>query len=338
MQLGRETTGIKKVLSTKAKACGTAKSKNFQYGGSKSYPFGFGCANSVVLSKIKAALGLDKSRANFTAAAPISAETLWYFASLDIPIYEVFGQSECTGPHTVSNAEAWKVGSVGRPIKGTESKIDSSSGELCYRGRHIFMGYMYMNEKTLETIDANGWLHSGDVAKFDEDVDPDVGLGFMTITGRIKELLITAGGENVPPVLIENQVKHFAPAVSNCIVIGDRKKFLSLLVSLKCEMDLEQGIPTEKLAKDALFVCEQIGSKATTYEEVKNDPKWKDYIDTAIKDANKQTTSNAQVIQKWKWLPVDFSEKEGDLTPTLKLKRSVVTSKYETLISSIYNE
>ena len=141
----------------------------------------------------------------FTAAAPIAPETISYFASLNLPVFEVFGQSECTGPHTVSCKSEWKIGTCGRPMLGTESMIAPGTGELCYRGRHIFMGYMYMEKETRETIDEHGYLHSGDVAEFDSCSKEGVTgpSGFMRITGRIKELIITAGGENVPPVLIE---------------------------------------------------------------------------------------------------------------------------------------
>ena len=104
---------------------------------------------------------MDQVKGAFTAAAPISVDTLNYFASLDIPVFEVFGQSECTGPHTVSSPGNWKIGYCGRPIPGSESIIDPINGELCYRGRHIFMGYMYMPDKTAETIDEDGYLHSG---------------------------------------------------------------------------------------------------------------------------------------------------------------------------------
>jgi long-chain-fatty-acid--CoA ligase ACSBG len=218
--------------------------------------------------------------------------------------------------------------------------IAPGTNELCYRGRHIFMGYMYMPDKTAETIDEDGYLHSGDVAAFDENNHPDVPApsGFMKITGRIKELIITAGGENVPPVLIEDAMKAAMLAVSNCIVIGDRRKFLSMLVSLKVDMDPETGAPTDQLAKDSLFVGAEIGSAATTYSAAKEDPLWIQYVDKGVKKANAKTTSNAQVVNKWKWLPTDFSEKAGDLTPTLKLKRNVVTAKYEDLIDSIYSE
>lgn len=293
--------------------------------------------------QIKEALGFDQCKGCFTAAAPISPETLWYFASLDIQLYEVFGQSECTGPHTVSSANHWKIGYCGRPILGATSKIAADTGELCYKGRHIFMGYMYMIEETQKTIDDEGFLHSGDVAEFDSNERNEPGMtspsGFMKITGRIKELLITAGGENVPPVVIENNIKSLLPAVSNVMVIGDRRKYLAAFVSLKTNVDLDTMLPLDTLAPDALHVAKTVlNSNVTTYSEAKEDKVWFDYVNEGIKKANKMTTSNAQVIQKWRWLPEDFSEKGGDLTPTLKLKRKVATEKLADLIEAIYAE
>ena len=127
-------------------------------------------------------------------------------------------------------------------------------------------------------------------------------------------------------------------AISNCMVVGDKRKFLTMLVSLKVEVDSVHGTPTDKLAADALFVCQEIGSSATTYSAAKVDPLWKTYIDKGVKSANFKTTSSAQIVQKWAWLPVDFSEKAGDLTPTLKLKRNVVCEKYASLIDTLYTE
>jgi long-chain-fatty-acid--CoA ligase ACSBG len=127
-------------------------------------------------------------------------------------------------------------------------------------------------------------------------------------------------------------------ALSNVMVIGDKRKFLSMVVSLKVEADKESGAPTDVLAADSLFVGKQIGSTAKTVTEAKVDPLWKSYIDQGMKVANSKTTSAAQIVQKWVMLPVDFSEKAGELTPTLKLKRNVVTEKYAALIDSIYAE
>ena len=336
--IGRKTTGVKAALSKWAKSMGAEHSRLAQYGNGGGAPCCYSCANALILTKIKEALGLDQCKACYTAAAPIAPETLYYFASLDIPIFEVFGQSECTGPHTIGTNSTWKIGTCGRPIKGTETRIAPDTQELCYRGRHVFMGYMYMPDKTAETIDEEGFLHSGDVATFDDDCDPDIEKGpsgFMKITGRIKELIITAGGENIPPVLIEIEMKAAMNAVSNCVVIGDKRKFLTMLVSLKVTADAD-GAPTDKLAPDALNAAKQIGSSATTYSEAKQDPKWKEYVNAGMKEANSKTTSNAQIVQKWAWLPADFSEKGGELTPTLKLKRNVVGDKHAALIESLY--
>jgi long-chain-fatty-acid--CoA ligase ACSBG len=337
VSMGRETTGLKKVLSTWAKGCGAERTRRAQFGQDGGVSFGYGCAHSLVLSKIKTALGLDQCKYHYTAAAPIAQETLEYFGSLDIQIMEVFGQSECTGPHTASRPGAWKIGSCGRPMPGTETMVAQGTDELCYRGRHIFMGYMYMDDKTAETIDSDGWLHSGDVATFDENNTPGIPApsGFMHITGRIKDLIITAGGENIPPTLIENEMKQAMLAISNCLVIGDRRKYLTMLISMKTEVDSD-GIPTDKLTGDALFEGNRIGATATTMSEAATDPKWVSYFNEGMKLANKNTTSNAQVVQKWTMLPVDLSEKAGDLTPTLKVKRNVVNEKYAELAESMY--
>ena len=196
---------------------------------------------------------------------------------------------------------------------------------------------MHNPEDTAKTIDDKGFLHSGDVAEFDSDDHPQIPSpsGFMRITGRIKELIITAGGENIPPVLIENEMKAAMPAISNVVVIGDKRKFLTMLVSLKVEVNAD-GEPTDKLAGDALFVGKQIESPATLYSQAKEDEKWKNYIQEGIKVANKKTTSQAQIVQKFVFLPTDFAEKSGELTPTLKLKRNVVNEKYQDLINSLY--
>jgi long-chain-fatty-acid--CoA ligase ACSBG len=160
----------------------------------------------------------------------------------------------------------------------------------------------------------------------------------MKITGRIKELIITAGGENVPPVLIENEMKAVMEALSNCVVIGDKRKYLSMLISLKVEVDKESGEPSDQLAADALFAGQKIGSSAKTVSEAASDKLWEKYFNDGMKAANKKTSSNAQIVQKWALLPTDFSEKTGELTPTMKIKRNVVNDKYTTLIESIYSE
>lgn len=340
-EMGQKTTGVKKVLSTWAKQQGFAHCQQAQFGAidENGSSWSYELARVLVLDKIKEALGLDKCRAYFTAAAPISIETLKYFASLDIALYELFGQSESTGPHTSSKFGQWKFGYCGRPLPGTRSKIDPDSQELRYRGRHIFMGYAFMPDETLTSFDSLGYLRSGDVAEFDGNDLSDVlsPSGFMRITGRIKDLIITAGGENIPPTIIESEMKLQLPVISNCLVVGDRRKYLVMLVSLKCEVDPETGEPTNVLSEDVRSIGALIGSTATTVQQAAKDAAWTAYIDQGVKRANQRTTSRAQVVQRWALLPTDLSEKQGLLTPTLKVKRNVVCDLYADLIVNLYN-
>ena len=201
------------------------------------------------------------------------------------------------------------------------------------------MGYMYMPDKTAETIDNEGYLHSGDVAEFDNCNKKEVeGIsGFMRITGRIKELIITAGGENIPPVLIEDEMKSAMPALSNCMVIGDRKKYLTMLISLKTDLNYDTGLPTDNLSPLCLHISNNIGSTAKTTQEAIEDIKWQNYITTGVNNANNKATSRAQMIQKWTILPQEFSEKGGELTPTLKIKRNIINDKYADIINKMYD-
>jgi long-chain-fatty-acid--CoA ligase ACSBG len=184
------------------------------------------------------------------------------------------------------------------------------------------MGYINEMNKTLETIDNERWLHSGDIGYLDED-------GFLYITGRIKELLITSGGENIPYLLIESTVKTECSAVSNAFLVGDRRKFLTILLTLKTESN-EDGSPNDNLAPDTIKWLESHGlffenlSQVLTNEE-------------AINRANAKSVSNAQKVQKFALLPSDFSIATGELTPTMKLKRSFVLEKYKEIVEKFYS-
>eukprot|EP00981_Chlorochromonas_danica_P006596 scaffold1438_cov173-Ochromonas_danica.AAC.1 len=312
-----------------AQMIGRRKADRQQFTGDGQLPWCFTCANILVFHRIKEALGLDQFKGCFTAAAPIAPETLWYFASLDIPVFEVFGQSECTGPHTVSFGKSWKIGSCGRPLAGTSTRIEPITKELCYRGRHIFMGYMYNEPDTTQSFDSLGFLHSGDIAHIDDD-------GFVYIIGRIKDLIVTAGGENVAPTLLESNMMEEVPELSHCLVVGDKRKFLSALLTLRVEIEKSGGKTEYVLSKDSINRSKILGSIAESYSQVREDPAWRKYIDDGIERANKRAPSTAQYIRRWAWLPEDLSERHGEITPTLKIKRTAVLQKYADLIESLY--
>ncbi|KAF4323802.1 hypothetical protein BBO99_00000979 [Phytophthora kernoviae] len=326
--ISAQTTGIKKRIATWAKDKAAQKTTLAQYGNSGGAPCGFGVASAVVLMRVKEALGLDQCIASFSGAAPISREVVEYFGSLDLPVYEFFGQSECCGPQTCSMQGNWKISTCGRTIDGSETKVVDGTDELIFGGRNIMMGYLKGEQQTKDTIDDDGWLHSGDCGKLDED-------GFMSITGRIKELLITAGGENVPPVIIEDTIKEELPLLSNVMAIGDRRKFLASLFTLRVTVDKE-GHPTDSLDEKALHIMQEIGSSATTVAEARADEKVKAYLDAGLKRANARATSRAQNVAKYTVLDHDFSINGNELTPTLKLKRKIVYEKYESVIEGLY--
>ncbi len=342
-EVGKENKGMKKTIATWAKGKGAQYTEAQQFGGSGKAPVMHWLANKLVFSAVRKKLGLDQTWGCFTSAAPISTDILKYFGSVGIPIYEVFGQSECTGPHTACFKGSWKIGTTGRPLRGTQNKIDPETGELCYRGRHIFLGYLKEPALTAEAIDEEGWLHSGDVGTLDNDDEPTMEppSGFLKITGRIKELIITAGGENLSPNLIEDSMKKAMPCISNCIVVGDQHKFLVILLALKNEFTLDPEKESEepmKLISDALDTSIAIGSTAKTVEEAKTCEKWIAHLDEGIKLANVSAVNRTATVKKWDLIPKDFSEKGGELTPTMKLKRKVTIAKYEDIVNALYSE
>ncbi|XP_017763561.1 PREDICTED: very long-chain-fatty-acid--CoA ligase bubblegum isoform X2 [Eufriesea mexicana] len=297
--------------------------------------WGYIFAKWLIFNKVRALLGLDRCNLQFTAAAPLSSEIKQYFMSLDIVLLEIYGMSECTGPHLCSTPENFRLGSIGRTIPGFYTKLanpdSNGEGEICMRGRNVFMGYLNDPEKTAETLDADGWLHSGDLGKIDS-------CNYIYVTGRIKELIITAGGENIPPVHIENLVLAELPVLSNALLIGDKQKYLTILVTLKTEINSDTGEPKDNFTEATLKWLQSIGSTSETVSDVlkTHDSLVYKEIDKAIKRANTKVISNAQKIQKFRILPHDFSLFTGELGPTLKIKRNVVTKMYENLIEDMY--
>ncbi|KAK7173629.1 hypothetical protein R3I93_003449 [Phoxinus phoxinus] len=333
--VGAKSSVMKKKIGDWAKGIGLQASYNAMNGDS-SVPWGFTLANHLVFKNVLKALGLDRCKACFTGAAPITKDTLEYFMSLHIPVFELYGMSESTGPHSISCAEGYRIMSCGKVLTGCKTKLDKpdsdGNGEICFWGRHVFMGYLNMPDKTEEALDAEGWLHSGDLGKHDSN-------DFLFITGRIKELIITAGGENIPPVPIEDALKEEVSIISNIMLVGDKKKFLALLLTLKCNID-DNGDPTDELTPLAVEFCRQHGVTASKVSEIisKKEPAIYKAIQEGVDRVNAKAASNAQRVQKWTLLPRDFSISGGELGPTMKLKRPVVSKMYQEEINQFYGE
>nr|XP_015198936.1 PREDICTED: long-chain-fatty-acid--CoA ligase ACSBG1 [Lepisosteus oculatus] len=300
-------------------------------------PFLFTLADSLILEKVRAELGFSHCLKFFSGAAPITGETLEFFLGLNIFLYEAYGMSETTGPHFMSGPRVYRLQSCGKVVPGCKFKLrnkeEEGNGEVCFWGRNVFMGYLHMEDKTKEALDEDGWLCSGDIGKVDKD-------GFLYITGRIKELLITAGGENIPPVPIEDAVKKELPIISNAMLIGDKRKFLSMLLTLKCVCNPETTEPTDELSLEAVEFCQQVGSQATKVSDIigGRDKAVYQAIQEGIERVNKRATSNAQRIQKWTILEKDFSIPGGELGPTMKLRRPCVLEMYRNEIGILYKE
>ncbi|XP_017276053.1 long-chain-fatty-acid--CoA ligase ACSBG2 isoform X1 [Kryptolebias marmoratus] len=337
--VGAKSSAVRRKVAAWAKDVGlqTNLTRMNQNTASDHTTFSYQIAKKLVFKKVRKALGLDRCRKCYTGAAPITKDTLEFFLSLDILLYELYGMSESTGPHTISQPEAFKLTSCGREIPGCKTKLhnpdEEGNGEICFWGRHIFMGYLNMPDKTEESLDEEGWLHSGDLGKHDEK-------GFLFITGRIKELIITAGGENVPPVPTEDAVKEAVPLISNAMLIGDKRKFLSMLLTIKCQVNAETGNPEDELTPEAVEFCRRLGSNATHVSEIAGgkDRLVHAAIQEGINRVNEKATSNAQRIQKWLVLDRDFSVGGGELGPTMKLKRPVVLKMYKEQIDNFYKE
>ncbi|XP_047656349.1 long-chain-fatty-acid--CoA ligase ACSBG2 isoform X2 [Tachysurus fulvidraco] len=335
---GAKSSGLRRRVAIWAKGVGLQTNlSRMEQSGATHTPLNYRLAKHLVFRKVRKALGLDRCRLCYTGAAPITKDTLEFFYSLDIPLMELYGMSESSGPHSMSVHEAFRLTSCGKVIAGCKTKIfnpdEDGNGEICFWGRHVFMGYLNMLDKTEEALDADGWLHSGDLGKHDKGE-------FLYITGRIKELIITAGGENIPPVPIEDTVKEALPIISNAMLIGDKCKFLSMLLTIKCEINSETGVPEDELTPEAVEWCRKLGSSSTRVSEICGG---RDHlVYTAIQDGinrvNQSATSNAQRIQKFIVLDHDFSITGGELGPTMKLKRPVVLKMYHEQIENLYKE
>jgi long-subunit acyl-CoA synthetase (AMP-forming) len=246
------------------------------------------------------------------SAAPIAKETLDFFQSLALPIMEVYGMSECTGPTTLSLPHRYRLGRAGYAIPGTELKV-AEDGEILMRGPHVFRGYYKNDEATRETLDEEGWIHSGDVGEIDAD-------GFLRVTDRKKEILITSGGKNIAPQHLEGKLKQIA-AVSQAVAVGDRRPYVVALLT----------IDPNRVAAEA----EKAGSPARTPEEAARCPAFRAYVEKQVEAVN-ASLARYETIKKFALLPRELSVETGELTPTLKLKRRVILERHRDTIESLY--
>jgi long-chain acyl-CoA synthetase len=266
-------------------------------------------ADQQVLSKIRALFG-GRIKNCVTGAAPINPEILRFFDAAGVLVLEGWGMTETSTAATVARPDAFKFGKVGRAFKGCEIKI-ADDGEILVRGPNVFQGYYKNQEATRETLE-NGWLHTGDIGELDED-------GYLSITGRKKDIIITAGGKNITPANLEAEIKQ-SPYVSQCVVIGDRRPYLIALITL----DMEE---CEKLCKEKGW--------STELEQLRRDEGMRALIQQHLDKVNEKF-ARVEQVKKFEILPHDLSQETGELTPTMKVKRNVVADKFEKDVEALY--
>ena len=272
----------------------------------------FRAADEQVLGPIRALLGLGDAAHVSSAAAPLPPDVAAFFAGLGMKILDVYGMTETTGAFTMNTEAAFKLGTVGQPVPGMEVRI-AEDGEVLTRGPLNSPGYLNQPELTTRLIDPDGWLHTGDIGRLDED-------GFLSVVDRKKELIITAGGENVPPAAIENLlVSH--PLVGQALAYGDGRPYVVALLTLDGEV-----APAWAQARGI-----EAGSLAALAEH----PAVLEAVGAAVAQANQQL-ARVQQVKRWRLLPVEWTAESEELTPTLKLKRRVVHAKYADDIDTLY--
>jgi long-chain acyl-CoA synthetase len=265
----------------------------------------------TVFRKLKERLGFDRMKVAITAAAPISQEVIHFFQSIGVNLIEAYGQTEGTGVTTVSRIGKLKFGKVGTPLDGVEVKL-AEDGEILVKSPGVFKGYYKQPDASAEAL-KDGWLHSGDVGELDED-------GYLKITDRKKDIMVTAGGKNITPQYIENQLK-FSTYVNDAVIIGDNRKFITALIMI----DEENVV---KYAQDNKI-------QFSTYKDLTQDP---DIIKLIDKEVNKVNAglSRVEQIKKFTILPKRLYEEDGEVTPTMKVKRTSINEQFADLIDAMY--
>ncbi len=275
--------------------------------------FKFTLARWIALNNVRKMIGIHRSRFLVTGAAPISPDLVKWYLALGVPMLEVWGMTESCGAATGVPATRMKPGSIGPAASYNEVRLDPATGEILVRGGNVFMGYLNLPEKTAETIDADGWLHTGDVGLMDDE-------GFFRITDRMKDIIITAGGKNITPSELENELK-FSPYITDAVVTGDKRPYLTVIVMIDQEN-------VEKFAQDNDVPFGNYAS-LTRAAEVQA------LIQADLDRVNKKFARVEQIKKFW-LLDMQLSAEDEELTPTLKLKRKLVEKKYATQVEAMY--
>ena len=273
----------------------------------------FAGADAAVLAPIRGLLGLGEAEVVSSAAAPLPPEVAAFFAGLGMKILDIYGMTETTGAFTTNRPEAFKLGTVGRPYPGMEVRI-ADDGEILVRGPLTTPGYLNRPDLTADLIDTDGWLHTGDIGKLDDD-------GFVSVVDRKKELIITAGGENIAPAAIEGLlVAH--PLIGQALAYGDRRKYVVALLTLDGEV-----APAWARAR---------GVAPGSLAELVADPVVLAEVGAAVAAANERL-ARVQQVKHWRLLPVEWTAETEELTPTLKLRRRIVHAKYADVLDTLYD-
>ncbi|HSM44441.1 MAG TPA: AMP-dependent synthetase/ligase, partial [Acidimicrobiia bacterium] len=271
-----------------------------------------GLLDKIALSKVREGLGMEEVSLAITAAAPINPDLIKFFHTIGVPLYEIYGMSENTGPATATLPGAMKIGSVGKPLPGVEVRT-GEDGELMMRGGIVTQGYYKMDDATKETFDVEGWLHSGDLARIDED-------GYVWIVGRKKEIIITAAGKNIAPAKLETLLGNH-PLISKACMIGDQRKFLSMVIALDHE--------------EAPDWAEAHGLEYHDLASFSELAEVQDEVARAVAEAN-ESVARVEQVKRWLVVPDEWTPDSGEVTPSLKLKRRVVLDRYADDIESMY--
>jgi long-chain acyl-CoA synthetase len=266
----------------------------------------------LVYGKLRAALG-GRCQGAISGGAPLGDRLGHFFRGIGVTVYEGYGLTETTAAAAVNHDSALRIGTVGRPLPGVGAAI-ADDGEVLLRGGIVMRGYWKNEQATAEAIDEAGWFHTGDLGELDSE-------GFLKITGRKKEILVTAGGKNVAPAVLEDRLRANR-LVSQCIVVGDGRPFIGALITLDTE-----ALPA--------WLRSQGKPEDMTPGQLRDDPELRAALDEAVAEANK-AVSQAEAIKKYRVLAVDFTEENGTLTPSLKLKRQIVMKDFADEVEAVY--